>query len=121
VNSTITGNDTGASSATSGRAHVRPACTLRNSIVAGNGAAPRGDIQGTITSLGYNIIGKTRNNAGEVIALITATTGDQFDVGIAAVALGLSPNGGPTLPTPSCRQHRHRQGPQQRRGRRPAR
>jgi hypothetical protein len=88
VNSTITGNGTGRFRQPRAGLMCGPACTLRNSIVAGNGAAPRGDIQGTITSLGYNIIGKTTNNLGEVIALITATTGDQFDVGIAAVVLG---------------------------------
>jgi CSLREA domain-containing protein len=98
VNSTITGNDTGGVFGNLGQGLMcGPACSIRNSIIAGNGAAPRGDIQGTITSLGYNIIGKTTNNAGDVIALITATTGDQFDVGIAAVALGpLADNGGPT-------------------------
>jgi hypothetical protein len=72
-------------------------CSLRNSIVAGNGPAPRGDTGGIITSLGYNIIGKTTNNLGDPITVITPTTGDQFDVGFAAVALGpLGANGGPT-------------------------
>ena len=82
VNSTITGNDTGGVFGNLAQGLMCGAiCTLRNSIVAGNGAAPRGDIGGTITSLGYNIIGKTTNNLGDPITVITATTGDQFDVG----------------------------------------
>jgi CSLREA domain-containing protein len=100
VNTTITGNDTGGVFGNLAQGLMcasSPACTLRNSIVAGNGAAPRGDAGGIITSLGYNIIGKTTNNLGEVMAVITATTGDQFDVGAAAVDLqALANNGGPT-------------------------
>jgi CSLREA domain-containing protein len=98
VNSTITGNDTGGVFGNLGQGlSCGKPCTLRNSIVAGNGAAPRGDTQGTINSLGYNIIGKTTNNLGEVITVITATTGDQFNTGIAAVDLqALANNGGPT-------------------------
>jgi CSLREA domain-containing protein len=99
VNSTITDNDTGGVFGNLAQGLMcGTVCTLRNSIVAGNGAAPRGDIGGTITSLGYNIIGKTTNNNGDVIAIITATTGDQFNTGIAPVMLGaLASNGGPTL------------------------
>ena len=99
VSSTITGNDTGAvfGNLAQGLICLSAGCTLRNSIVAGNGAAPRGDTGGTITSLGYNIIGKTTNNLGDVITTITATTGDQFDVGAAVVELqALGDNGGPT-------------------------
>jgi CSLREA domain-containing protein len=98
VNTTITGNDTGAVFGNLGQGLMcGTPCTLRNSIVAGNGAAPRGDTQGTITSLGYNIIGKTTNNNGDPITVITATTGDQFDTGAAAVDLQpLASNGGPT-------------------------
>jgi CSLREA domain-containing protein len=98
VNSTITGNDTGGLFGNLAQGLMCGAiCTLRNSIVAGNGVAPRGDTGGTITSLGYNIIGKTTNNIGDPITVITATTGDQFDVGAAAVdLLPLANNGGPT-------------------------
>ena len=98
VNSTITGNDTGEVFGNLGQGLMCGSpCSLRNSIVAGNGAAPRGDTQGTITSLGYNIIGKTTDNMGNPISTITATTGDQFDVGAAAVNLQpLANNGGPT-------------------------
>jgi CSLREA domain-containing protein len=98
VNSTITGNDTGAAFGNLGQGLMcGTPCSLRNSIVAGNGAAPRGDTQGTITSLGYNIIGKTTDNTGNPMTTITATTGDQFDVGAAAVNLQpLASNGGPT-------------------------
>src|SRR5207244_13649959 len=61
------------------------------------GASPRGATEGFITSLGYNIIGKTTDNLGGTLTIITPTTGDQFDVGAAAVALQpLASNGGPT-------------------------
>jgi CSLREA domain-containing protein len=98
VNTTITDNDTGALFANLAQGLIcGTTCTLRNSIIAGNGAAPRGDTAGTITSLGYNIIGKTSNNLGEEMTVITATTGDQFNVGAAAVELQpLAANGGPT-------------------------
>jgi len=99
VNSTITDNDLETpnfDNQAQGLSCGNP-CTLRNSIVAGNGAAPRADTGGTITSLGYNIIGKTTDNAGFPITIITATTGDQFNTGAAAVALQpLANNGGPT-------------------------
>ena len=99
VNSTITNNTT--LNITPNRAQGLGCsgivCTIRNTIIAGNGAAPRGDIEGFITSLGYNIIGKTTDNMGNPISTITATTGDQFDVGAAAVNLQpLANNGGPT-------------------------
>ncbi len=99
VNSTITNNET--SSITPNRGQGLGCggivCTIRNTIIAGNGAAPRGDTEGFITSLGYNIIGKTTDNMGNPITNITATTGDQFEVGAAAVALQpLANNGGPT-------------------------
>jgi CSLREA domain-containing protein len=98
VNSTITGNFTGPVFANLAQGLICGInCSLRNTIVAGNGPAIRGDTGGTITSLGYNIIGKTTNNLGDPITVITATTGDQFNVGAAAVALGpLANNGGPT-------------------------
>ena len=61
---------------------------LRNTIIAGNGAP---EVEGTFNSLGYNIIG----NLG--LAVITATTGDQFGVTPSAISLGpLQNNGGPT-------------------------
>jgi CSLREA domain-containing protein len=99
VNSTITNNTT--SNITPNRAQGLGCggivCTIRNTIIAGNGAAPRGDIEGFITSLGYNIIGKTTDDMGNPISTITATTGDQFDVGAGPVNLqALANNGGPT-------------------------
>jgi hypothetical protein len=96
VNSTITDNDTGALFANQAQGLAcDTVCSLRNTIVAGNGVAPRGDTMGTITSLGYNIIGKTTDDSNSPVTLVTATTGDQFDVGAAAVALGpLADNGG---------------------------
>jgi hypothetical protein len=99
VNSTITNNSTSGITPNRGQGLGcgGPVCTIRNTIIAGNGAAPRSDTEGFITSLGYNIIGKTTDNLGNPITVITATTGDQFDVGAAAVALdSLADNGGPT-------------------------
>ena len=103
VNSTITGNSTDLpvfANLAQGLI-CGTTCSLRNTIIAGNGMSGAwgvpGDTAGTITSLGYNIIGKTTNNNGDPMTVITATTGDQFDVGAAAVALGpLASNGGPT-------------------------
>jgi len=99
VNSTITNNHT--SAVTPNRAQGLgcggPVCTMRNTIVAGNGTLPSGDTEGFITSLGYNIIGKTTDDLGNPITSVIATTGDQFNVGAAAVALApLADNGGPT-------------------------
>ena len=102
MNSTITNNGTGPVFFNLPQGlmcgHV---CTLRNSIVAGNGPATSSDIGGTLTSLGYNIIGSNiwvdSNNVPNIVGLITATTGDQFNTGIAPVVLGpLANNGGPT-------------------------
>jgi hypothetical protein len=74
-----------------------PACNVRNTIIAGNGAAINSDTEGTINSLGYNIIGKLTDDLGDPITDITATTGDKFGVPPAQVRLGpLATNGGPT-------------------------
>ena len=99
VNSTITNNSTSGITPNRGQGLGCGGivCTIRNTIIAGNGAAPRGDTEGFITSLGYNIIGKTTDNLGNPITVITPTTGDQIDVGAAAVDLQpLAGNGGPT-------------------------
>jgi CSLREA domain-containing protein len=99
VNSTITNNSTSGVTPNRGQGLGcnGPLCSIRNTIIAGNGTAPRGDTEGFITSLGYNIIGKTTDNMGNPLTTITATTGDQFEVGAAAVALQpLANNGGPT-------------------------
>jgi hypothetical protein len=72
-------------------------CNLRNTIIVGNGSAVSADTEGAITSLGYNIIGKLTDDAGNPLTVITATTGDQFGVTPAQVHLGpLATNGGPT-------------------------
>jgi len=99
VNSTITNNSTSGITPNRGQGLGCGGivCTIRNTIIAGNGAAPRGDTEGFITSLGYNIIGKTTDNLGNPITVITPTTGDQIDVGAAGVDLQpLANNGGPT-------------------------
>ena len=99
VNSTITNNSTSGITPNRGQGLGcgGVSCTIRNTIIAGNGAAPRGDTEGFITSLGYNVIGKTTDNLGNPITVITPTTGDQIDVGAAPVALQpLANNGGPT-------------------------
>lgn len=98
--STITQNVTSAATPNraQGLACGGPACFIRNIIVAGNGAAPRGDTEGVIGSFGYNIIGKTTDSLGNPITVITPTTGDHFGVGAAAVHLQfLGTYGGPTM------------------------
>ena len=73
------------------------ACNVRNTIIAGNGSAISADTEGSITSLGYNLIGKITDDLGNPITVVTATTGDQFGVTAAQVHLGpLANNGGPT-------------------------
>jgi len=103
VNTTITGNvtDVPVFANLAQGLHCGDPCQLRNSIIAGNGVSGAwgvpGDTSGTITSNGHNIIGKTTDNSGNPMTVVTATTGDQFDVGAAVVALGpLASNGGPT-------------------------
>lgn len=74
-----------------------PGCNVRNTIIAGNGSAVSADTEGNITSQGYNIIGKLTDDLGNLITIVTATTGDQFGVTVAQVNLGpLANNGGPT-------------------------
>lgn len=74
-----------------------PNCNVRNTIIAGNGSAVSADTEGNINSLGYNIIGRLTDDAGNLITIVTATTGDQFGVPAAQVHLGaLASNGGPT-------------------------
>ena len=106
VNSTVTNNDSSFNNLINGLScFTGPAanCTIRNSIIAGNGTvdigedgdppAPMLDTGGWFNSLGYNIIGIT----GGAGTIITPTTGDQIDTGAAPVDLQpLANNGGPT-------------------------
>jgi Bacterial Ig domain/Right handed beta helix region len=98
INSTVTDNDSSFTNLFNGLACFGGTCSLRNSIFAGNG--PAGVIQvggATLISLGYNIIGKTQNDPSIPFVAIAPTTGDQFEISAAAVALGaLANNGGPT-------------------------
>lgn len=72
-------------------------CNVRNTIIAGNGSAVSADTEGSITSQGYNIIGKITDDLGNQITVVAAMTGDQFGVTAAQVHLGpLASNGGPT-------------------------
>ena len=99
---TITGNQPGFSNTTAG-IHNTGTCTLRNTIVSGNGNASDDlpSITGTFTSNGYNII----DNLGKVAGnpQITATTGDQFGTSAspltASVHLGPLQNNGGLVPT----------------------
>ncbi len=93
---TIT-NNTGVHNRGNGVACDGVPCTLRNNIIAGNGTAVTADIEGFLNSLGYNIIGKTTDDANNTIINGAPTTGDQWDTGAAPVNLGaLANNGGPT-------------------------
>jgi hypothetical protein len=97
VNSTVTNNDSGFDNLFHGVGCFGGTCSLRNTIIAGNGPAGVADTGGTFTSLGYNIIGKTTDNANGPVTTIVPATGDQFDTGAAAVDLQpLASNGGPT-------------------------
>ena len=95
VNSTITDNETEPDFFNQPQglmcgANNGSVCTLRNSIVVGNNLVASFDTGGTITSLGYNIVGTT-------MQAITPAIGDQFGAGVAAVDLQpLANNGGPT-------------------------
>ncbi|MFL6245812.1 MAG: choice-of-anchor Q domain-containing protein, partial [Thermoanaerobaculia bacterium] len=94
VSTTITGNSSGFSNLTGGIRNTGTT-TLRNTIVAGNGGVNNPNLDGSFTSLGYNIIGEFGTNLGN--PSIAAATGDQFDVIDASVNLGpLASNGGPT-------------------------
>jgi hypothetical protein len=93
LNSTLTRNS--ANFANGGAINVAGGtATLGNSIVAGNSVSNGGahpDISGTVTSLGYNLIGDATG------ATITGdTTGDQLDVEPDLDPAGLSYNEGPT-------------------------
>lgn len=93
---TITKN-TGVHNRAQGLGCNGPVCNVRNTIIAGNGGAINADTEGNITSLGYNIIGKLTDDLGNLITIVTATTGDQFGVTAAQIKLGpLAANGGPT-------------------------
>ncbi|HJQ36583.1 MAG TPA: cadherin-like domain-containing protein [Thermoanaerobaculia bacterium] len=95
TNSTITNNSSGFSNLTGGIRSAGIATTLRNTIVAGNAGNDLPNIDGTFTSLGYNIIGELGTMVGN--PTIVPNAGDQIDVNFAAVALlPLTNNGGPT-------------------------
>lgn len=85
---TITGNssDTGLT----GGLRALGTVNLRNTIVAGNtNSSPLNyipNLDGTFTSLGYNVIGDLGAQSGNPV--ITATTGDQFGVVLANIYLG---------------------------------
>jgi len=96
TNSTITNNNSAWSNLTGG-IRALGAVSLRNTIVAGNhgdtGDLP--NLDGTFTSLGYNIIGPLGTRPDN--PTIVATTGDQIGVSTASINLGpLQNNGGPT-------------------------
>jgi len=96
TNSTITNNTTGFDGGGI-RQQAPYTVNLRNTIVAGNidssgGNAP--DIEGTITSQGYNLIGDGSGGT------ITATSGDQIGSSTSPINALLAPlanNGGPTF------------------------
>ena len=94
TSSTITNNSSGFSNLTGGIRNLGTT-TLRNTIVAGNAGVDLPNLDGTFTSLGYNVIGPLGTAVGN--PTITATTGDQIGVTDASVHLGaLANNGGPT-------------------------
>jgi hypothetical protein len=96
TNTTITGNSSGFSNLTGGIRNLGTT-TLRNSIVAGNAGTDLPNLDGTFTSLGYNLIGELGLAPGN--PTIVAATGDQLDVGLAALSLGPLQNNGGSTPT----------------------
>lgn len=93
TNTTITGNSSGFSNLPGGISQGGASFTLRNTIVAGNGGVDSPNIAGTVTSLGYNIVGSYGTNP----PTIAPAVGDQLNVADALVLLGpLASNGGPT-------------------------
>ncbi|HEY0371314.1 MAG TPA: Ig-like domain-containing protein [Thermoanaerobaculia bacterium] len=95
TSSTITNNASGFSNLTGGVYQSGVSCTLRNTIIAGNGGTDNPNLAGAFTSLGYNIIGSYGTNPAAVT--ITPAVGDQVNVSDASVLLGaLASNGGPT-------------------------
>lgn len=94
TSSTITGNASGFSNLTGGIRNTGTT-TLRNTIVAGNLGTDLPNLDGTFTSLGYNIIGDLGPSIGN--PTIVPAIGDQIEVADASVNLGpLQNNGGPT-------------------------
>ncbi len=96
TSTTITGNASGFSNLTGGIRALGPV-TLRNTIVAGNGGVDLPNLDGTFTSLGYNVIGNLGTSAGN--PTIPPTTGDQLGVSAAALNLGPLQNNGGDTPT----------------------
>jgi len=94
TSSTITNNSSSWSNLTGGVRALGPV-SLRNTIVAGNSGVDLPNLDGTFTSLGYNIIGNTGTRDDN--PTFVPTTGDQVGVTDAALNLGpLQNNGGPT-------------------------
>lgn len=94
TNSTISSNSSSFSNLAGGIRTLGPT-TLRNSIVAGNAGNDLPNLDGTFTSLGYNVIGELGTMVGN--PTIAPAIGDQLDVGLSAVQLlPLANNGGPT-------------------------
>ncbi len=71
------------------------ATTLRNTIVGTNAGNDMPNLDGTFISLGYNMIGELGTSA--INPTIVPATGDQLDVSLGTISLGvLQNNGGPT-------------------------
>jgi hypothetical protein len=67
---------------------------LHNSIIAGNSATTSGpDVDGGVTSQGFNLIGQTDGSSGWIGSDLTGTTADPLDPRLGPLAN----NGGPTL------------------------
>ena len=95
TNSTITANYSGFANLTGGIRNLGTT-TLRNTIVSGNLGTDLPNLDGTFTSIGYNIIGNL-GTMGASNPVITANTGDQIGVNHTDVHLGPLQNyGGPT-------------------------
>jgi CSLREA domain-containing protein len=92
TNCTIANNSaSGGSTIQGGGIYNLNTASARNTIVSGNTAATGPDINGTLTSLGHNLIGNTGGT------IVTAQPGDKFDGAASPLNLGtLQNNGGRT-------------------------
>ncbi|HEX4796295.1 MAG TPA: SdrD B-like domain-containing protein [Humisphaera sp.] len=96
ANVTISGNTANTGDGGGFVAFLPSTTTIANTIIAGNtikNAKPTVDVSGAVTSLGFNLIGKTDGSTGWTGTDLTGTIAHPRAAGLGALAN----NGGPTL------------------------
>jgi hypothetical protein len=86
VHTTLANNRAGANGG--GIAQIAGTMSLKNTVVAGNSATSNADVQGTVTSLGNNLVQSRGTSTGYIVGDFPNNTAPQLD------SLGF--NGGPT-------------------------